>query len=305
MASIHERLIEFSPREFEHVIYDLVVLLGMRNVVWRTPGADGGRDIEGFVASNDFSGAVVSQKWFVECKRYASSIDWPTVWNKLAFADNQGADYLLLATTASPSPACKTEISQWNSGNRHPKIRFWDAASLERIIGGCPQVLAKYSLTDGSVAAPALMQLAKHACGVMQAAYTADTIAKGDSFALEAAAALSELLTARVEQIESGERFAAARFRGDVDGFDWVKSRGEAHWMSRFDRHGLRAFFAMLRYVLQADFLEIFESGRVRISTGSDNLRERAFRVLHEIAHWGFFEVRHDDGALILEPRDA
>lgn len=36
-----------SPTAFEHLIFDLMILTGLRNVVWRSPGADGGRDIEG------------------------------------------------------------------------------------------------------------------------------------------------------------------------------------------------------------------------------------------------------------------
>jgi hypothetical protein len=51
LKSLHD----LSPRQFENVVYDLVSAAGLRNAVWRTPGADGGRDIEGdFPTSADF-----------------------------------------------------------------------------------------------------------------------------------------------------------------------------------------------------------------------------------------------------------
>jgi hypothetical protein len=34
-----------TPTEFENLVFDLLISRGMVNVAWRTPGADGGRDI--------------------------------------------------------------------------------------------------------------------------------------------------------------------------------------------------------------------------------------------------------------------
>jgi restriction endonuclease Mrr len=74
-----EKIKKLEPRRFENLVFDLVQIIGLENVVWRTPGADGGRDIEGDMEVRDMSGGLVLQKWFVECKRYRASIDWPTV----------------------------------------------------------------------------------------------------------------------------------------------------------------------------------------------------------------------------------
>src|SRR5258706_16433701 len=93
-------LTELTPLEFENLIFDLMTSRGMSNVVWRTPGADGGRDIEGQTTELDLSGTAVSRKWYVECKRYATSVDWPTIYPKLSYADSHHADFLLLCTTS-------------------------------------------------------------------------------------------------------------------------------------------------------------------------------------------------------------
>ena len=126
-----ESIMAMSPTSFENLVYDLASSAGLRNAVWRTPGSDEGRDIEGEITTIDFSGYYATTKWYLECKRYSTSVDWPTVWQKLAYADSHGADYLLIVTTAHLSPQCKTEISRWHADRRRPAIRVWDAANLD------------------------------------------------------------------------------------------------------------------------------------------------------------------------------
>src|SRR5262249_14622123 len=100
------RLKRLSPQTFEHLIYDLLVRRGFVNVTWRTPGADGGRDLDADASVMDLRGSVRLDRWYVECKRYA--VDWPTLREKIAFAENQDADYLLMCTTS----ACWLSTSQ-------------------------------------------------------------------------------------------------------------------------------------------------------------------------------------------------
>jgi hypothetical protein len=103
-----------TPQEFENFAYDLLLLSGMRNLVWRTPGADGGRDLEGEFSTIDFSGDHATQRWYIECKRYKSAIDWPTVHEKLAIAENHRADFLLFVTTSNFSSPCRDEVDRRN-----------------------------------------------------------------------------------------------------------------------------------------------------------------------------------------------
>jgi hypothetical protein len=48
------RLKKLAPEEFENLAYDLLFLSGVQNLQWRTPSADGGRDLEGQVPVMDF-----------------------------------------------------------------------------------------------------------------------------------------------------------------------------------------------------------------------------------------------------------
>src|SRR5438876_5270353 len=128
------KLKQLQPRDFENLIYDLLVLRGMRNLRWRTPGTDAGRDIEGDFDARDFSGDIRSERWYVECKRHALTVDWPVVYGKLAYADSQQADFLLVCTTGSLSPQCKDEIARHERNRRTPRMRAWEGALLEVMI---------------------------------------------------------------------------------------------------------------------------------------------------------------------------
>src|SRR5258708_22664595 len=92
-TSLVARLKRLQPQEFENLTYDILFLSGVQNLRWRTPSADGGRDLEGDVATMDFSGETVRQRWYIECKRYGQSLNWPTVYEKLTVAINHAADY--------------------------------------------------------------------------------------------------------------------------------------------------------------------------------------------------------------------
>ena len=70
-SSLVAELNKLDPQEFENLAYDLLFLSGLQNLRWRTPSADGGRDLEGTFSSIDFSGEHVTHKWYVECKRTA------------------------------------------------------------------------------------------------------------------------------------------------------------------------------------------------------------------------------------------
>ena len=113
-SSLVAGLKRLHPEQFENLTYDILLLSGVQNLRWRTPGADGGRDLEGEVISVDFSGETVRQRWYIECKRYAKSVDWPTLYEKLTVAINHQADYLLLVTTANVSVPCRDEIQRHN-----------------------------------------------------------------------------------------------------------------------------------------------------------------------------------------------
>jgi len=301
-----DKLKALSPGQFENVVYDLVTSAGLRNAVWRTPGSDGGRDIEGEMETTDFSGFHVITKWYVECKRYASSVDWPTVWDKIAYADSHEAGYLLIVTTAMLSPQCKTEASNWNSKRRMPAVRYWDGTNLEQLLMHYPGILVKYDLAaDTKLAPAAFMALAQQTSKVVQAAYGASEMANHDNAALEAASALAELLTVRIRDAETGGKFAKSPFVTLVDGFHWLKVSGNGAELGGFDRHGLRALFALLRHVTgtKTATAEV-APGVIRVTLPAGRLPSAAATtLLTEVSLWGDLEVRVEGQDFIISRR--
>jgi hypothetical protein len=73
-------------------------------------------------------------------------LDWPTVRGKIAYAESNDADVLLVATTANPTPQCETEISKWNAAKRGPQIRFWRGYDLPNIVRGVPHIATIFGL---------------------------------------------------------------------------------------------------------------------------------------------------------------
>ena len=209
-GAVIDALRAMRPTQFENVVYELVASAGLRNAVWRTPGSDAGRDIEGEVAAVDFSGFHFKMKWYVECKRYSASVDWPTVWEKIAYADSHGADYLLVVTTSALSPQCKSEVSNWNSKRRRPAVRFWDATNLEQLLMHYPGILLRHGIvTDTTLAPAAFMDLAQRTSKVVQAAYGISEMAN-----LENAATRGRVRALRTTDRANQGRRGGDRVRG-------------------------------------------------------------------------------------------
>ena len=141
------RLKALAPAEFENLAYDLLFLSGVQNLRWRTPSADGGRDLEGYAPVMDFSGEVVQQRWYIECKRYAQSLNWHTVYEKLAVAMNHDASYLLFVTTANFSSPCRDEVQRHNEKHL-VQIRIWPFYYLDQLLSMRKRCFQATSLSD-------------------------------------------------------------------------------------------------------------------------------------------------------------
>jgi len=219
--SLAERLREVSPTLFENLVYDLLVRKGFKNPVWRTPGADGGRDIEGDFAQTDFSGTIRLERWYVQCKRYSTSIDWPRLHASLAYAINHDADYLLVCTTTTLSPRCRDEVSKHDSRRQRPFVRLWEKTDLDRLLAHDTLLLSKYGLAEvspGQKRDPTeLLWLVSKAA---QAAYGYSDLPGGNRSVAEFAAAIAELATAvAVESLN----VATQTVRPDRDVYDWAR----------------------------------------------------------------------------------
>ncbi|HTU10154.1 MAG TPA: restriction endonuclease [Allosphingosinicella sp.] len=289
---------DLSPTEFENLTYDLLQLMGINSLVWRTPGSDGGRDIEGVHRSVDFSGGVALERWYVECKRYGTSVDWPTLWKKLAYADAANADFLLLVTTSNPSPQAETEITKWNTQRGVVKLRVWRGYDLDRILGAHPSLTAKYGLRDSSqIVGPEFLPLAVAIMKISQANYVADAFETDFEPGLEAAAALSELVTFRLENLRQYGWFIAGTPCTAAPDYQWLDWTGP---VGSWDDTGLRAVLTYFRYAVGG--------GSIRATTSDDgvelvsdaarcDLTAMAVATLRDVAIWSRAELQAIDTA--------
>lgn len=211
----NRKLIDLSPTEFENLVFDLMVSRGMVNVSWRTPGADGGRDIEGMVVQNDFSQEQSSMKWFVECKRYTGSVGWATIYAKLAYAHSNNADVLLMCTPSKFTPAAISQADNWNSGKHGVVIRLWPGHRLESLLEQHPDIAWKYGISSAPMpligsALQLTLALAKSV-----GSHYADIVFKDSHVApmLQASHALATLLQLRMEDTEREGRFKTIFFK--------------------------------------------------------------------------------------------
>ncbi|RYF50884.1 MAG: hypothetical protein EOO38_04590 [Cytophagaceae bacterium] len=280
-GEILDRIARLTPNQFENLTYECIKAAGLKNVVWRTPGADGGRDIEGISFARDISGQDVVQKWYIECKLYSTSLDWPTVWNKIAHADAQNADFLFIVSNSNPSPMCETRIEEWNAARKRPIVRFWRGYDLPSFLAVHQRIAVMYGLSEGdqridASVLPLTIAIAKTA----QAAFLSDSFGNSPTVALEAAAALSELLSKRLDRLKKYGIFSPDADAGETLDFDWLRQTGSS---AAWEGVGLRAILAFARHIAGAGSAQldvgeeiatlILEEARFKISgTGAVDL---------------------------------
>lgn len=307
--SLLDKLKELSPLQFEHLTYDLSVLSGLRNAVWRTPGPDAGRDIEGEVVTSDMSETMVVQRWYIECKRYAESIDWPTVYDKIAYAHNHGVDYLLFVTTATLSPRCREELSKRELRKAQPFVRAWDAPLLEVMVARYPLLLVKYGLTDEEQPlAESMLPLINIASKSIQSAYGTASLRDHVDPALEFSVALVDLISARLAGAYSWGKAMSRRTVPTRDIYPWVKM-GKGVKLEACDSYGLRALLSAIRFFWRMEKIILTKStsGICRVHLSLRENSTAAGDVLAVISLWSNLEVHLASGAIdvLLRREDA
>jgi hypothetical protein len=298
---------DLSPTEFENFAYDVLSLSNVRNLTWRTPGADGGRDIEGEVFIRDLSGFSTRQRWYFECKRYSSSLDWPLVYGKVAHADTNQADFLLIITNSTPSPNCETQISKWNTDRRSPMIRVWRGYELESIVDQFPSVAAKYGLRHPPPAtAGEFLNIALEISKITQTAYSAFVLGIDALPPIEAASALSELFSARAQNIAHYGKFISLPVDDNAanDLYPWVDTTVPMTMSAT----SLRACLAVYKFVTAAHRLQITSNQEAYIVTPlggrQRELSEAARNLIALVATWSDLELQfRGDDTLRLKSR--
>ncbi len=298
------QITDLNPTEFENLVFDLIRTSGMFNVEWRTPGADGGRDIEGQHIEHDFAGHQVVARWYIEAKRYQVAVDWPTVWKKAAYAQNAGSQYLLMVTTSSFSPRCLDEIRIWNERHSSPKIRCWPSSELQYRLRLQPSVGVKYGIMDPKdKLVPALGPLAEHlAKSAMAALETGSDLAFGNAnIYLQCAATLAELLLIRTEDLTVRGHVSPRRPLKGEPWFSWLE-RSPASALDDVDTPAVRALVCAMMMVTRASGVAASVEGRITLRALEPKypLLPAGQKLIDTILLWGNLEAFCNGNELLI-----
>jgi len=302
-----KKLLGLSPTEFENLVYDLMQARGMINVTWRTPGADGGRDIEGQVLENDFSDSRTSTQWYIECKRYASSVDWPTVYGKIAFADANSADVLLMCTTSKFTPTAITQADNWNAKKSGLTVRLWPGHKLESMLGLYPDIAMKYGLEASPTALHgSTLEIALALSKTVGSHYSNIIFSAGPvSPMLDASRMLALLLQRRMEDVALSGRFNVIPFNGqDIDLENCVVDSGKY----TIDEASFCAFLGYLGVLAKCQLtVERISEDQCKIvsTTSIKSIFENYGATFKAIALWGNFDYKTDDFHVVISQRSA
>lgn len=297
-----------SPTQFENLIFDLMVLRGMSNVQWRTPGADGGRDIEGETSVVDFSGHQRVERWYVECKRYKTAIGWPTIYEKIGHADAASADVLLMCTQSTFSPTAITRAQEWNSRQGSVRIRLWPKHDLELRLGEHSDLQVKYGLSDSKDQSGSSITQLSLATFKALSSYCASRELKGEppDKMLEAALAISSLVHKKMEDIELSGKVKNSVLRSEKNDFiEVIADPG-----CRVDRHGVQAYAHLLAALVSRRIKvqsrdEFTCSVRLEGGRKIGDIVDRYNATFSSICFWSSFEADVSSDEVLIKQRES
>lgn len=284
----NESLLSLAPAEFENLVLDLVTAVGLQNAVWRTPGRDGGRDIEGVAFAPDLSGYREEQVWYVECKRHQSAISWPSVWEKLSYADVHSAHALLVVTTTSLSPQAVDQVQQWNAAHKRPLVRCWGFPEIARLLELHVPIAVKYGLSRNprEDAALAVLPVTRLLNKFTKSAESQREFGFENTRRLEVVFALSELIEWRLETIERSVLSAVPRFRATTDAYEWLDGAQHVAAVGP-NRYVMRTIAAMLRDTTGQQRIIVERSAKGLLFKGTSELPRSSHSYLESISDLG------------------
>jgi hypothetical protein len=134
---------KITPLEFENLCYDLLYVLGFRNLDRRGGTADRGRDIEAIWEIKDPSGDIYLQKWFVECKFYKQGIPIRKIHDKIQWADLELPDVFLIITNSHLTNQAKDWLKKIQEKKQY-NVLIWENEKIEKLLLKQPSILEKY-----------------------------------------------------------------------------------------------------------------------------------------------------------------
>lgn len=143
-----ENDIEFyklSPNKFEEACFDLLLCLGYKNLIWREGGADSGRDIEGRqLVENTLVGSY-NEKWFFECKRYEKGVPPEELNPKIAWADAEKPNHLVLLISSYLTNNARNWLEKIAMQKPYT-IHIVEGKVLKKLMIRFPDIVSRYFL---------------------------------------------------------------------------------------------------------------------------------------------------------------
>jgi hypothetical protein len=258
---------DLSPTGFENLSFDIVRDMRFHSVQWRTPGADGGRDIEALREISDPTFGIYSEKWFIECKQYSASVNWPTVYEKIAHADALDADYLFLLVSSSASPQCLDRMKSWNDGHRRLKVRIWGQHEIMAHLELRRHILIKYGLCDHPEMKSNFSAIALELTKIISTVHATYSNKRDASRSLDYANAMSLCWSERARQVERlGHFYPLPKFT-DGSHLEWLQ---EACTSSEDLTYGDNLFLSWLRFILDREIKFQMIDGIIFVTLNND-----------------------------------
>lgn len=138
---------KITANQFEEVIFDLLLRLGFRNLVWRQGGADSGRDVEGIYNTVNPLIEPYSEKWFFECKLYTEGVPPEKLNSKIAWADAEKPKHLVFFVSSYLTNNAHTWLEKI-SPDKYYKIHIIESKYIKNLLLGFPEIVSRYFFDD-------------------------------------------------------------------------------------------------------------------------------------------------------------
>lgn len=140
-------LLKLTDRQFEEACFDLLLSMGYQGLSWHQGGADSGRDIEGRQSVDSPLVGTYTEKWFFECKRYEKGVPPEELNSKIAWADAEKPNHLVVLTSSYLTRGARTWLDKVEPQKPYA-IHVVDGKALRRLFSGCPEIVARH-FVDG------------------------------------------------------------------------------------------------------------------------------------------------------------
>ena len=144
METWQKALNELAPATFQRLCFELVTVMGFKNVdLWGGPG-DKGKDIVAELTRREPDGITVkTERWFFQVKKYGKGVGVPDITSDISQAPSQGADcYAIMSNTGLTSDA--REYIEKESTRLRMKIKDYTGENFLRILFRNPRIAEAY-----------------------------------------------------------------------------------------------------------------------------------------------------------------